>query len=121
MRYTVKQIKQNKISHDWHAFEMCSKCVLPNVQLQEPGAATERCPDAVHTEHTQFYHSRCLCVVLSRDYPTYFHICLVPPHKVSTMIICIYKQGSWSTDQVISPSLLEKGSIATYPVQQTCL
>lgn len=77
MRYTGKQIKQNKISHDWHAFEMCSKCVLANVQLQEPGAAAERYPAAVHMEHTRFHHPRYLCVGLSRDYPMYFHICRV--------------------------------------------
>ena len=55
---------------------MPSKCAQ-NVQPQEPGAAAECCPAAVHTEHTRFHHSRCLCVGLSRDYPTYFHICRV--------------------------------------------
>lgn len=104
MRYTGKQIKQNKISHDWHAFEMCSKCVSANVQPQEPGAAAERCPAAVHMEHTHdsttpgAYVWDWAGTILRTFTSVESFMEPVPAHKVSTMIVCIYKQGSWSMD-----------------------
>lgn len=122
MRYTGKQIKQNTISHDW----LPSKCAQ-NVYYQTSNRRNQGlllntvlmlCTLSTHDSTTPGAYVWYLAGTILHTFTSVVSFMEpVPPHKVSTTIFCIYKQGSWSTDSVIPPSSLAKDILAIYPMQ----
>lgn len=99
MRYTGKQTKQNKISHDWHAFENVLKMSNRRSQGLLLNAVLLLCTRSTHDSTTPGAYVWDLAgTILCTSTSVESFMEPVPPHKVSTMIVCIYKQGSWSTD-----------------------